>query len=489
MPFYWEKEAAEGEPVTITGYSSDDHPPALLKEMMSSNCELLGAYTPAEGEDPEVRSCWIRHIDLFFEDLDPPGVTMLVDTNPEHKESEVTFTIGSHKYYYPIIGVKTMKKEYIDGLEDEDEDEVASRFGFKTVPIEVDYSNPASMYDWHLRTEKLPLINPEAPYLEVNEQPQFFSVLRSMLHRPSYPQLAREFVDDHSVAVNGWNMPVEVLGALISYCHLVLANRDRLINLPPFDFDFDIREVVPMLSAIELSVHYTAVEDGLDERGTPTDLIRGGCDRVSFYLFSDVEGCVDEDVFGPVLSFPALQYLFGTPVAVELCMEQLEGITDTDDDNSFVTGGSGAGKSFFMNEMMGAIDHTTFEYMVERTIKEYIDDLEEQIGARIRDTLGRDPVVEFAAFDDADDSISTNRLDQIAVESDRAVIVATHNPSWGEGKDFRSKELSNPTWLEIACVADEQIRTTGDFQHVFLEGIDYLETVEGIDLYHLALGS
>lgn len=43
---------------------------------------------------------------------------------------------------------------------------------------------------------------------------------------------------------------------------------------------------------------------------------------------------------------------------------------------------------------------------------------------------------------------------------------------WGEGKDYVSEEVTNPTWMNIVKLADDMIKITGDDIHIFLEGVD-----------------
>ena len=40
-----------------------------------------------------------------------------------------------------------------------------------------------------------------------------------------------------------------------------------------------------------------------------------------------------------------------------------------------------------------------------------------------------------------------------------------------KGKDYISKLVTNPTWLEIAVLSNDMIKITGNKKHVFLEGV------------------
>lgn len=59
---------------------------------------------------------------------------------------------------------------------------------------------------------------------------------------------------------------------------------------------------------------------------------------------------------------------------------------------------------------------------------------------------------------------------------------------------FESEVVTNPTWLQVAVIADRMIDQTGDHHHIFLEGvaIDRKRTDaddRGIDIYQLYMGS
>jgi hypothetical protein len=51
-------------------------------------------------------------------------------------------------------------------------------------------------------------------------------------------------------------------------------------------------------------------------------------------------------------------------------------------------------------------------------------------------------------------------------------------------QDYKSSPITNPTWLELAVLANDSILTTRDFHHVFFEG-----AVEKEDTLHLFFGS
>ena len=59
----------------------------------------------------------------------------------------------------------------------------------------------------------------------------------------------------------------------------------------------------------------------------------------------------------------------------------------------------------------------------------------------------------------------------------------------GKGKDYTSQLVENPTWLEVAQFADDMIRITGDYHHVYLEGIEVIEEKDRIKKAIFCMGS
>lgn len=87
-------------------------------------------------------------------------------------------------------------------------------------------------------------------------------------------------------------------------------------------------------------------------------------------------------------------------------------------------------------------------------------------------------------------SVDAN-MNDIAFEG-KGVLEEKYDEFWSDkGRDYRSPVVENPTWLEVALLADEMIRTTGDYHHSFLEGIRFFEekTVDGVSIYRFVMGS
>lgn len=93
-------------------------------------------------------------------------------------------------------------------------------------------------------------------------------------------------------------------------------------------------------------------------------------------------------------------------------------------------------------------------------------------------------------------------ISDVAIEG-RCVIVDKYREYWArhrDGKNYRSAVMTDPTWEDLMVVANEVIRTTGDWHHVFLETIEEVKDPglqqladafdeEPYKVYRLGLGS
>ena len=93
----------------------------------------------------------------------------------------------------------------------------------------------------------------------------------------------------------------------------------------------------------------------------------------------------------------------------------------------------------------------------------------------------------YSAFSEEDD-VPVDNLDEIAIEGKVQFI---QEQNYGEGERYVSPVVENPTWLQVAVLANEMINTTGDTHHVFLEGIKKLKGKgkDGASLYGFSMGS
>lgn len=80
-------------------------------------------------------------------------------------------------------------------------------------------------------------------------------------------------------------------------------------------------------------------------------------------------------------------------------------------------------------------------------------------------------------------------MDKVAIVG-TVVLMAKHDEFWGEGKDYLSEPVTNPTWLDLAILADEAIVATGDYHHQFFEGVaPNGKGISGNTVYEFFMGS
>lgn len=82
-------------------------------------------------------------------------------------------------------------------------------------------------------------------------------------------------------------------------------------------------------------------------------------------------------------------------------------------------------------------------------------------------------VVFYSAYphDGSEERIPVDNLDEAVAEGE-FYITAVNSPFWGEGEDYKSGPITNPTWMDVAVAANASIPVTGDNHHRFLEGIN-----------------
>lgn len=81
-------------------------------------------------------------------------------------------------------------------------------------------------------------------------------------------------------------------------------------------------------------------------------------------------------------------------------------------------------------------------------------------------------------------------MNDIAIEG-KVIMDMPYDEFWGEGgKPWQSETLENPTWLELAVLADEMIRVTDDLHHIFLENVYRAgNDIVGVPVYRFSMGS
>jgi hypothetical protein len=123
-----------------------------------------------------------------------------------------------------------------------------------------------------------------------------------------------------------------------------------------------------------------------------------------------------------------------------------------------------------------------------------LDAMEERIKAAILASGQDEVLVVYSAYesdDDGDDAVRDN-LDDVAIKAKKAVLIGRRDEFWGgeASRDYRSKAMTNPTWLDVVVCANAMIGVTGDEHHSFLEGVEWVGREQyGLQVYELLMGS
>jgi hypothetical protein len=94
---------------------------------------------------------------------------------------------------------------------------------------------------------------------------------------------------------------------------------------------------------------------------------------------------------------------------------------------------------------------------------------DEALQARVRAALADegDVRIRFAAYDEDDDGLPVDNLDAVA-HPGPILFVETDT---SDGQRYESEVLTDPTWLDVARVANRAVLALGYKHHVYLEGI------------------
>ena len=98
------------------------------------------------------------------------------------------------------------------------------------------------------------------------------------------------------------------------------------------------------------------------------------------------------------------------------------------------------------------------------------DLLSEYLDKRLKEKIKGKVYVSYSNFGKDKKGIPINNIDNIAVNG-TIKIYKKHDPYCEKSTDYESEPIKNPTWLDIAKLANNMIKITGNKQHIFLEGI------------------
>lgn len=116
---------------------------------------------------------------------------------------------------------------------------------------------------------------------------------------------------------------------------------------------------------------------------------------------------------------------------------------------------------------------TNMETEYEDVTYKIFDIISEYYNKKIESVV-KDPYVRYSAFHIDNGFKMINDIDDVAMKG-KVKFYHKYDSFWdksGKGKDYESKMITNPTWLDVCVMADEMIRTTCDMHHIFLEDIE-----------------
>lgn len=124
---------------------------------------------------------------------------------------------------------------------------------------------------------------------------------------------------------------------------------------------------------------------------------------------------------------------------------------------------------------MSNIEETDFEEAMSK------------IEERVIQAIAGERLVSYSAYKYDSNEIPIDNLDEIAVQG-KVYFFAEHITT-GPGTNYTSPIVDNPTWLQVAILANEMIKTTGDTHHIFLESIQLVKEENGIKQMEFWMGS
>ncbi len=107
---------------------------------------------------------------------------------------------------------------------------------------------------------------------------------------------------------------------------------------------------------------------------------------------------------------------------------------------------------------------------------------------RVRDRIGPRCIVFFSAYARDADKVPVDNLDDVPVPG-KLQIKRSRVRKIQRSEDYESAILENPSWLDLCVIANEQITVTRDRDHRYLEDIEIIEVIDGVQIAALRLES
>jgi hypothetical protein len=112
------------------------------------------------------------------------------------------------------------------------------------------------------------------------------------------------------------------------------------------------------------------------------------------------------------------------------------------------------------------------------------------IQGRIKARAGRNCLVVFSAYGLDADKVPIDNLDDVPVPG-KLIIRGKRDPNHGtyRSKDYESPIMDGPTWLDLCVIANDQMVTTRNRDHRYLEHVEVVGNMGDIQIAAFCLGA
>lgn len=107
-----------------------------------------------------------------------------------------------------------------------------------------------------------------------------------------------------------------------------------------------------------------------------------------------------------------------------------------------------------------------------------INAMQKRIEKAIQDN-GMQCHVSYVAYSSDDEGMPIDNLDTVPIKG-KMRFSQQHSDYWGSGTEYTSKTVEDPSWIEIAILANKMIEVTGDYHHKHLKSVKKLSEKRGV---------
>jgi hypothetical protein len=120
------------------------------------------------------------------------------------------------------------------------------------------------------------------------------------------------------------------------------------------------------------------------------------------------------------------------------------------------------------------------------TIDEAWGERFDKIQQRVANAIKGKCYVQFSAYQQDKHGLPVDNLDEVAFHGKVKFVIK--QDSW-RADTYMSPVITNPTWLDVAILANEMIKQTKDTHHVYLEDIEATGKQGEVTILEFVMGS